>query len=79
MIGTIKGIQSIQNILGCMRVHDIKEDDDTHSVGSINEFSKLFGCAVSRTRGKEASNLVSEGWKTIIGASQGDRNVNLHA
>lgn len=69
VIGAIKSIQTIQNVLGCMRVYDIEKDDDTHSVGSINKFSKLLRCAISRTCGKEAGNLVSERLKITVDRS----------
>jgi len=42
VIGAIKHVQSIENVLACMGVDDVKQHGDAHSMRGVDEFHELF-------------------------------------
>jgi len=42
VIGAVEHIQSIENVLACMGMDDVKQDSDAHSMGGVDEFHELF-------------------------------------
>ena len=44
VIGAVEHIQAIEDILAGMRVHDVQENRDSHSVSGVDEFHELLGC-----------------------------------
>lgn len=61
VVGPIELVETVQDVLARMRVHNIEEDSDTQSMGRVDQFFEFFRGSVSRARREEARNLVSEG------------------
>jgi len=61
VVRAVKFVQTIEHILACVRMNDIEENSQTHAMSHVYEFFEFFRSSVSRTRGKETGNLVSEG------------------
>ena len=63
VVSSIELVETVQDVLACMGVHDIEKDSNTQSMGRVDQFFEFFRGSVSRARREEARNLVSEGWK----------------
>lgn len=63
VVCTVKIIDTIEDVLACMRMDHVQEDCDAHAVCGVNQLLQLFGRSIARARGEEASYLVSESWK----------------
>lgn len=60
VIGAIKLVETIEHVLGCMAVDDIKEYNNAHAVRSVNELLEILGRAISAARREEVVDLVSK-------------------
>lgn len=56
----IELVQTVQDILACMGVHDVEKDSDAHAMGNIDELFQVFWGPVPRARSEEARDLIPE-------------------
>jgi hypothetical protein len=50
MIGTIKHVQSVEDVLAGMGMNDVEQDGNAHAVCGVDEFHELFGCPLEGLR-----------------------------
>lgn len=60
VIGTVKLVQAVQDVLGGVTVDDIEQHGNAHGVGRVHQLLEVLGRAVSAAGGKEAVHLVTE-------------------
>lgn len=60
VISAIKLVETIEHVLGCMAVDDIKEYDNTHAVRSVNELLEVLRRAISTARREEVVDLIAK-------------------
>lgn len=60
VVATVEHVNSVKDVFACVRMDNVKKDCDSHSVSSIDELHKLFGCSISARSSKERSDLISE-------------------
>lgn len=60
VVGAIKEVEPVENVLACVGVDDIEKDSYAQAVSHVNEFFELVGGPVARAGGKEAVDLVSK-------------------
>lgn len=60
VIGAIELVNSIEDVLARMRVHDVEQDGQAHRMRGIHKLFELFGCTISGACSEEACDLVSE-------------------
>ena len=62
VVGTIKLVQSVQDIFAGMRMNDVEKYRQTHAMSGINEFFQILGTPIARASCKKASDLVAKCW-----------------
>lgn len=62
MVSAIELVDAVEDVLARMRVHDVEENGETHSVRGVDEFFELFWGAIAGARSKETRNLVPESY-----------------
>ena len=60
VVGTVELVQTVQDVLARMGVHDIEEDGDTHLMSCVYQLLEIFRYTISRARSKEAGHLIPE-------------------
>lgn len=78
MIGAIKLIYAIQNVLAGMRMNNVKKNSQTQAVGCINKLFQVFRCSISGAGGEKAGNLVPKSW-ILLTFSKIEGNNDVHA
>lgn len=61
MICSIELVQAVENIFTSMGMNNVQKNGDTHTMSGVNEFLEVLWRTISRTRGKEISDLVAKG------------------
>jgi len=74
VVRAIEFVEAVKHILACVRVHNIKEDRDSISMGCVDQLPQVFWRAIPRARGKEAGDLVPECWNVTVSANSCRRN-----
>lgn len=69
MICSVEHIKTVKDVLAGVRMNDIEQNDYTQAVGGVDKLFQFFGCAIARTCGKEAGDLVSKGYGAVSGDS----------
>ena len=60
MVATVELVQSVQDVLACVRVNDVEQDGDAHSVRGVDQLLQIFGSSISAGSSEERSDLVAE-------------------
>ena len=60
VIGTVKLIQAIKDVLGGVTVDDVEQHNNAQGVGSIHQLLEILGRAVSAAGSEEAVHLITE-------------------
>ena len=60
VVATVKLVQPVQNVLASVRVNDIEQDGDAHSVRGVDQLLQLLGGSISAGSREERSDLVAE-------------------
>lgn len=58
VVGAVKLVDAVEDVLAGMRVHDVEEDCEAHSVRRVDEFFELLWGAIAGACSKETRNLV---------------------
>ena len=65
VIRSVKLVQAVLRVLGCMAMHHIQEHRYTHAMSRVDELFQLFWCAKSTASREEAVDLVAKA--SIVG------------
>ena len=60
VVSAIELVETVEDILASVGVHDIEEDSDSKSMGRVYEFTEVVGCTVSGTSREERCYLVAK-------------------
>jgi hypothetical protein len=60
VVSAIKLVQTVKDVFAGMRMNNIEQNGEAHSVGSVNEFFEVFRSAVAGAGSEEARHLISE-------------------
>ena len=60
VISAIKLVQTIRDVLGSMAVHDVKQDADAKTVGSVDHEHEFFGGTKTAANREETGDLVAK-------------------
>jgi hypothetical protein len=60
MIAAVKHVETIEHILGCVRVHDIQQYSNSHAVSSVYKLLQLVWEAIATAGSEEAIDLVAK-------------------
>ena len=66
VISPVELVDSIENVLARVRVHDVKQYGQAHRVRSVNKLLELLGSTISGARSEKACDLVSESLSNIV-------------
>ena len=66
VIGAVKFVQPIEDILTGMRVNDIEEDRYSHSMGGVDELLEVLWQSVARAGSKKACHLVAKRYESDL-------------
>jgi hypothetical protein len=61
MIGAVKLVDAVGDVLAGVRVDNVKENGQAELVSPVDERFELFGRSIAGRCGEEVCNLVSEG------------------
>eukprot|EP00128_Syssomonas_multiformis_P008503 Colp12_sorted_trinity150504_noHs@6786 len=74
VVGTIKHVEPIKHVLGCVTVHHVQKNDDPHPMSNIDQLLQLLRESVAGRSGEKACDLVTEA--AIVGVLHDGHQLN---